>query len=1199
MTSPQTSTATVAAAVAATGNDGSPTPNIDLTAVENHAEGEDETRQMGQMTIRDTDPPAGNSESERVQVNAEHDEGEVGHALPRETADANVVTSIDATTEVEPANTMEAAQPELPPLTMAELEQMNLAWAGPDSAFSYNLNGMGLPQDPAQGLLALQMAMGGAMPQPYLDPSPYMHEMDETRVQAYAKLEFADGEFYMNTYSVILGRDVRATKAILRRGRGEERRRRAGGSAAPEPRTPKTPVRAANGQESRYTKSIVSESGGILREGDDSDDDERQRRRSRKASRASRKSKSTGSSQQLSRRGSLAQPNGVIAQQTEAPARRTAPDMAVPVDPESLRPSPHDCPLVAIHPGATTPISGYKSISRKHVKIAYNSKKYLFEAKIVGRNGAFIDEEFYHYNDTIPLNSGSRLQIGGVVVRFILPDVAVGETGAERRAEYEEDSMIADRYSEGGKEMSFDFEDTPRVGAMEDTSEEPSPENESGEEEAPEREEVEEDLEDEEEDEQSDQSIRPEADERQHDTAAANQIDLPSMPPKKRGPGRPPKNGIMSKREQQLIKKEALARERDKDGEKAFKTLPVQGPVPGKNKVGRPRKHPRPDTPPEPREKRKYTKRKPKEPKDGEVKQEGSGEDQPAKEKKDKKPPKPPRSPSPQFNEAELSPEQLAKPQSNYVTLIHEALSNSPTGQMSLPQIYRAIQRKYPYFVLKCSTNGWQSSVRHNLSQHHAFRKVERDGKGWMWAIVEGVSIEKEKKKRASPPPQSHPGLMPQQPMYQTGHPHMMPGYPYGPGMMGPPPGYPMNAHMPPNFRPGQPPQYMGPPHPINGQAVPPVPHPSNNPQAPPPFAASIAPQLTGSTGPTYSSPYAPKPAASNPPQNELPPPPQQPQQPQQPPPQLQQQLQQQQQQQQHQQQQQQQQHQQLQQQQQPPQPPPPTPTPQQQTSSMQPAPTAPPPPGSTRELIERSENIKEAIEKFKTTLIKSLKETGSSNSEAIVNSAVNRVLGYSNESAVPGEPKEDLIMNALRSMLQNIPALNFRSDTPSAAEKTPDHTHTNDQSSPQPLANQNGTQNNVGQQPFKTTGPEKRGPIITRPSFSQARPNGPFVPRPPMTTPGMKRANSGSPANAAARTRAPSSASPAPPPTPNSTNGASTPQPPASEKGQLPPNEMRHTPTNETQQLAGQKRERTPDDAEDMPEFKKIATSGLPQLKT
>ncbi|EHK99683.1 putative Pre-rRNA-processing protein FHL1 [Glarea lozoyensis 74030] len=549
----------------------------------------------------------------------------------------------------------------------------------------------------------------------------------------------------------LISRDVNAAKNALRREKEEERARLESEASARAP-IPHTPRLKKEG--SRYTKSIVSESGGILRDGNDSDDEEdRRRRKSRRSKKASKRSKST---------------------------KRAALDTAVPVDPETLKPSPHDCPLVGIHPaakdGVHAPHSAYKSISRRHVKIAYNIRKNYWEAEILGRNGTFIDDKFCHYEQVICLNSGSVLQVGGVVVTFLLPDIPIGKTGAEK-PEFE-DNVSAIRHSIGGKEMSFDFEDDPREGGIGDSSEGEvegrSADIESDDEDERERngdsvddQEAQDDEEDEDEGEEASyQSIPMDTDEAMLHTPQ-QQGDLVAMPPKKRGPGRPPKNGIMSKREQQLAKKEALAREREGEMDKSAKPANGQPTVPGKNKVGRPRKHPRPDTPPEPREKRKYTKRKPKEPKEGDaIKQDGSGgEEAPAKEKKEKKPPKPERSPSPTFVESELTEQQLAKPQANYVTLIYEALHESKNGQMSLPQIYRAIQRKYPYFVLKVPTNGWQSSVRHNLSQHHAFRKIERDGKGWMWGIVPGVSIEKEKKKRASPPPQSHPAPTPPAPV--------------------------------------------------------------------------------------------------------------------------------------------------------------------------------------------------------------------------------------------------------------------------------------------------------------------------------------------------------------------------------------------------------------------------------------------------
>lgn len=1008
------------------------------------------------------------------------------------------------------------------------------------------IDGLPFPQDPAQGaegLLALQMAMNSAAhQQPYLDAAPYIHDLDETRISAYAKLEFEDGEFYMNTHQVILGRDLSAARAAMRRDQEEEKRKiedEVSGSV------PQTPVQIKR-SESKYAKSAVSESGGILREGDDSDPETRRKRKSRKAS---KKSKSTGSSSHDQSRRNSIQQNGFVTYQAQSQVRRSAPETAgaVPVDPASLRPSPHDCPLVGIHPPAIIPASGYKAISRKHVKIAYNSDKHLFEAHIIGRNGAFVDDEFRYHNDIVQLKSGSRLQIGGVVVRFVLPDVAIGETGAEQKADYDE-NVYTDRYSEGGKEMSFDFEDTPRDGlVLEETSEDDLEDDEvDGE--------LEDDLdEDEDEEEEAEQLVNGdisevgeiEDDEREDGRKkGASLPDPASKPEKKRGPGRPPKNGIMSKREQQLAKKEALAMAQAQTQQKAQKlVLQAPGLVPGKNKVGRPRKHPKQPTPEVQREKRKYTKRKPKEPKDPNVKQEGSGEDQPAKEKKEKKerPPKPPRSPSPTFNEADLTPEQLAKPQANYVSLIFDALSNSPTGQMSLPQIYRAIMRKYPFFVLKTTTNGWQSSVRHNLSQHHAFRKVERDGKGWMWAIVDGSTIEKEKKKKVSPPPQLTAGHMHHQQILQAGRPpHMMQGHPYGPGMMGPP-GYPMNHQVPLNMHLGHPPQYMGGPHQIHAQQPPPGSLPPVNGLPPAGYPPSVPPQLAGPSSGTYSSPYAPKP---NPPTTSQPQPNEQ---------------------------------------RLPTESQPvaqtlnPVPAPQQQYRQQQPPPPPPaqqgppdPPPGPS----PPNEKVLKFLETFKTTVIKTLKEK-TSNAEAIVNSAVNRVLGITNQSTVPDNTHEDMLINILRNSLSQIPDSNVKPNPPQSGPTT---SQQSEPRSAQPSqANQSEPQGNA-----KSAWPDRPGPTVMRPSFtgqSQNRANTTSVARPPMMATGIKKTSSGSPANAPARLSVPSSASPVPPP--STVNGASTPTAAIPESGQV----------------AGQKRPH--EDEDDMRDLKRLSTSGPPQVKT
>ncbi|KAG9238145.1 hypothetical protein BJ875DRAFT_452056 [Amylocarpus encephaloides] len=1127
----------------------------------------------------------------------------------------------------------------IPDLTEAQLQELNgtvrvdygpfdAAYVGPaQHLLDLQMGTREAPDLPYQmdvhlnGLDRMGVALGpneDHLLQRYREPSP--EAPAQRRVQAYAKLEFEDGQFYMNTFSIMLGRDIKAAKNALRRAKEQQEHSQQIQPSSREPNATHTPVRSRK-TKSKYTKSIVSERGGFMRDGNDSDDEKcRERRKSGNSNKLGKRSKSSESSRHVSRRNSMAHLDGSGAHTynaiTQAPARRAATEIAAPVDLDTLKPDPHDCPLLPIHPASNdrvgAPFSAYKSISRTHVKIGFNNRKHLWEAEIVGRNGAFIDEVFHHYEQVVELKSGSDLQIGGVMVKFVLPDVPVGMNGAEKS----DDNMTTTYHSASGKEMSFDFEDGPRDGVLEGSSDgegqsvwhgsggkkedhedEGIDQYEQGEEGDDVRQSVEHlDLVQlDEEQMRRGRELLKEAETIVKAAMSSAKInpDLinPQVSAKRRRPGRPPKNGHTSKREQTLLKKQALAREKEIAGE----TLPapaVQAPmVTGKNKVGRPRKHPRPDTPPEPREKRKYTKRKPKEPKDGEARKEGSGAED---DKRKEKVARIARSPTPTFNEAELTEEQLTKPASNYVTLIHEVITKHPEQRMSLPQIYHAIQRSYPYYACRVTTQGWQSSVRHNLLQCPAFQKVQRDGKGWQWGIQAGVSIEKEKKKRASPPPQSHPGLLPHQQHLYQGHPQPLMPYEQ-PGMMAPPQGY----SLPPEYNyPSQHPSYRPPPQMSGARVIPPGYPQMNqiNGHAPLGFIAPVAPLVAPNTG-SYSSPYGPTQPPSNP---------------QQPQPQY---------------------------------------VPHEQhTQSFNPGPPAMPAtsfraavteeirpdvqpevkpeprPASPatenfRAVVEGSSELKMTVETFRMNLIQSLSTINAQDPERIVNSAVDGVLDRNTDDTSVGT-QQALIMKSFKNMLEvNIRNLRFFGNRSSSmTEPPPDRNNGHS-----PATNHNGTQAPAAQQPPKTTG----RPAIMRPSFGAPRPGTSFIPRPPMVTPGMGRTNSGSPATAAVRTGGLSSASPAPSPSQMSTNGANTLPPPAQEIPQLPFAPVQepsrpHAPTfaletttlptsantqeapqsastaiaNPQAQVIGLKSSRTPDeeDTNEMPEIKKLVT-GLPTV--
>lgn len=628
-------------------------------------------------------------------------------------------------------------------------------------------------------------------------------EAEQHQIQAFAKLEFADGEFYMNTYAVEIGRDIHAARQaadLLARQDTETRSRRRSASAGDSI----TSSRARHKNSQNVASSLASESGGVM--GVDSHESEptkkpRSRKpRSRKLK--SRKSKSwSSSSQQLSQKSSVLLSNGKTDYNALAMASLTGHDLG-PNDfgPDTPMPAPELVPLVPIHPPALPEgvPSGRKSISRKHLRIAYNFEESLFEVSILGRNGGFVDDEWYAQGDVQTLMNGSIIQIGGVGICFVLPDVAPGETGAEA-------GLGSDPLS-GGK-MSFDIpesiddESDGDLAGEEERCRSLNIKRENGDNEE------EEEGEEKEEEEEEEEPEEPEMVQRRAKGKKKPEPE-PLPPTKRKGPGRPPKNGIISKREQALLARQARENAKVVTGRNADVSLDQSKVKATKDTKVVKKEQPLPQT----NGKRKYTKRK----------RAGGTDDQravrestehtdsvppeqsiaaklPPKPAKEKRPPKPPRSPSPVFDEATLTPEQLTKPPQNYIVLIHEALSNSETGAMALPQIYRAMQRKYPYFKLRATTVGWQSSVRHNLSQNAAFRKIERDGKGWMWGLVPGVSIEKEKKRRATPPPVS------QQPYYPPGPPPMQYPYPY-PSMP------PANARMPANhygMPPGMPPAQM------------------------------------------------------------------------------------------------------------------------------------------------------------------------------------------------------------------------------------------------------------------------------------------------------------------------------------------------------------------------------------------------------
>ncbi|PAA74379.1 hypothetical protein BOX15_Mlig030676g1, partial [Macrostomum lignano] len=91
----------------------------------------------------------------------------------------------------------------------------------------------------------------------------------------------------------------------------------------------------------------------------------------------------------------------------------------------------------------------------------------------------------------------------------------------------------------------------------------------------------------------------------------------------------------------------------------------------------------------------------------------------------------------------------------SYADLISQAIESSPHGRLTLSEIYDWMIKNISYFGNKGDTNssaGWKNSVRHNLSLHSKFVRVqnEQTGKSSYWTIDYGVRDRASYRRRAA-----------------------------------------------------------------------------------------------------------------------------------------------------------------------------------------------------------------------------------------------------------------------------------------------------------------------------------------------------------------------------------------------------------------------------------------------------------------
>jgi hypothetical protein len=597
----------------------------------------------------------------------------------------------------------------------------------------------------------------GNMANPLTPPRNYRRE-----IEAFAKLEFVDGEFYITTWQVELGRDLLAYRDAVERER-QEKENPQGRSQSSSGRMSRPSDRIRREPDSQVQGSVVSEIGGF----GGIDEAPVQSHEENVNENGQQSHSSQVSASDIVKPGDIfpgARAAGFITdfdynlrgKQVEAFEAGADEETPAPVTADHL-PNANICPLVPIHANVDSvksEVELHKGISRRHVRIEWNADNAYFQLRVLGRNGAFVDDKFLRKGQLKELKNGSKIQLSGVTANFKLPRQPTPSAPTESVP------------SEFGQSP-----EPPEVSPVPQESESATP--------AP----------------KINLKLNvPKAKTTSTPAAVTEPLIGPDGQPivRKRGPGRPPKDGIMSTRER-------------KEREKAAKLAEAKAANGGKTPPPMSRgKFTKPPTKEEIAraeakfDKRKYTKRKRDE--DGEIMQsiEGGEENVPSDvEKVPVKKPKQSKSPSPEYPSlATLTEENLARPSDPYARLIYDILIEIYPKALPLKQIYRALKLKYPFFVYRVESDGWQSSVRHNLNQewNKLFEKGEKEGKGFAWKAIPGALQPQAERKRAAqaaaaakPKPQP-PRQPPQQ--GQQGNWQNQGGYPYWQGQNGfqPPP---------------------------------------------------------------------------------------------------------------------------------------------------------------------------------------------------------------------------------------------------------------------------------------------------------------------------------------------------------------------------------------------------------------------------
>ena len=467
---------------------------------------------------------------------------------------------------------------------------------------------------------------------PDLD-QPQQIIQDKREVEAFAKIEFEDGNYYITTWQCELGRDAMAYKDAI------ERAEEANNNQSSSGRMSRPSLRPRHQEDSQQLQgSAISEAGGFGGIDEAPISGHPISSGNAHPSNSSQLSASDVVRPQEVHYHPPAVPPFDYHRHAELHARALVPDWQQPAPvTDDHMPDADRCPIIPIH-SVWTPdqdeVQQHKLISRRHVRFEWDFENECFKLKVLGTNGAFVDDEWLKKGASKNLFNGSKIQVSSVYMTFRLPRQMTEPLSDESGDDLEDDAMIRGSTSQTSND-AFETLDGPSRTKIKLFN-------------------------------------RPGA------PAPPQPLLNPDGQPfvRKRGPGRPPKDGIMSTRQRKELEKAAkLAEAKAANGGRTPPPMARNKPLnpPSKEELAKAELKP---------EKRKYNKRK-RDGEDGEVLPSIEGGEEDIDSNEDKPPNKKPRaskSPSPAYPPyGSLTEEQLQRPTEPYARVIYELLLGHPS----------------------------------------------------------------------------------------------------------------------------------------------------------------------------------------------------------------------------------------------------------------------------------------------------------------------------------------------------------------------------------------------------------------------------------------------------------------------------------------------------------------------------------------